>query len=444
MNDPVPQLVDHLFRQQAGRMVSHLVRVLGAAHVDLAEDVVQEALVVALRRWPFTGVPDDPAAWLVQVARNRAIDVLRRHANLRDKLAELRAWGASTAERDETRFGDELDDDSLRMIFACSHPAIAADARGPLTLKLAGGFGVAEIARAFLSREPAIAQRIVRAKRRLRAGDVALEVPAPAELPARLDSVLEVLYLMFNEGYAAHRGERLVRADLVDEAIRLGRLVAAHPVTGVPRAHALLALMLLQGARLPARVDAGGRLLLLAEQDRSLWDRRRITAGFRHLERAAEGHELSEYHVQAAIAACHLSAASADTTDWPQILTHYEVLARHFPSPVVALNRAVAMAMVDGPEHGLAALEPLAELPELDDYYLLPATRGELLRRSGRDREARAEFQCALDLVSTEPERRFLQARLASVGAAPGGRPRQYETQTRRGGPPRPPSGGRP
>ena len=416
MAHSVPQLIDHLFRHQAGRLVSHLVRTLGPAHVDLAEDVVQDALIAALRRWPFDGVPADPAAWLSRVARNRAIDTLRRHATLRDKLAVLEqeektAQGVSDP---SVRFSDELDDDALRMIFACCHPSIAAEARGPLTLKLACGFGVAEIARAFLLNESAVSQRIVRAKKQLRSGVIDLEVPAPALIAERVDSVLEVIYLMFNEGYTAHRGDNLVRADLMDEAIRLARLLTAHSSAALPQAHALLALMLFQGARLPARVDEEGRMVLLAEQDRTLWSRPHIAEGFRALDRASQGNRLSEYHVQAAIAACHVTAPTAEETDWAQILGHYDTLVAQAPSPVVRLNRAVALAMARGATQGLAALEEI-DPKELDDYYLLPATRGELLRRDGRTEDAMREFTRALELVTTEPERRFLEDRIRSL-----------------------------
>lgn len=415
MQDSAAQLVDHLFRHQAGRLVSYLVRTLGPAHVDLAEDVVQDSLVLALRRWPFDGVPEDPAAWLSRVAKNRAIDVLRRNATLQDKLEVVKAEANRSSSLEGgaalARFSDELDDDSLRMIFACCHPSIPPEARGPLTLKLACGFDVAEIARAFLARESTIAQRIVRAKRQLRSGMVEIEVPAPAAIAERVDAVLEVLYLLFNEGYGAHSGDNLVRADLVDEAIRLTRLLVAHETASLPQAHALLALMLLQGARLPARVDDEDRLVLLPEQDRALWDRHRIGEGFRHLEQAAHGDYLSEYHIQAAIAACHMSVVRAEDTDWQQILGHYDTLMAHFPSPVVTLNRAVALAMIQGPNQGLAALDAI-EPGELESYYLLPATRGELLQRAGQHQEALREFESALELATTTAERRFLESRI--------------------------------
>ena len=400
----IATLVDHLFRREAGRMVAVLTRILGPAHLDLAEDVVQEALAQALRIWPFRGVPENPAAWLVQVAKNRALDALRRDASLLRKEEEIRSWAASASGEPG---GEELDD-QLRMIFICCQPAVPAEARVALTLKTVGGFGVPEIARAFLVKEATMAQRLVRAKHRIRQAKLPFEVPPPRELPAALDSVLEVLYAMFNEGYSTHQGEELVRRDICLEAIRLVRLVAGHPALDTPRTHALAALLHLQGARLAARVDAEGNLLLLAEQDRSAWDRRMIADGFRHLDRAAQGDQLSVYHLEAGIAAIH---ASGSETDWPHILRLYDALLEIKPSPVVALNRAVALAMVEGPEAGLAALEPI----RLDDYYLLSATQGELYARAGRREEAAKAFRLALGMICPEPVRRRLTDRLREL-----------------------------
>ncbi len=418
VHDGVPHLVDHLFRHQAGRLVSHLVRTLGPAHVDLAEDVVQESLTAALRRWPIDGVPDDPAAWLSRVARNRAIDAVRRHNTLQSKLARL---GAGQSLHPETavnpeplRFSDELDDDVLRMIFACCDPTIPRDSQAALTLKLACGFQVSEIARAFLTQDSTIAQRIVRAKRQLRSGHIEIDVPGPKDLSKRLRSVLEVLYLIFNEGYSAHQGENLVHSALVEEAIRLTSLLAGRAATALPQSHALLSLMLLHGSRLAARVDDQGRLVLLEDQDRSLWDRRLISAGFHHLGLAAEGDDLSEYHVQAAIAACHASAPTPEETDWTQILSHYDTMMRCYPSPIVQLNRAVALAMVRGPDEGLESLDEI-DPASLCGYYLLPATRAELLRRAGRLQDAAVQYKATLQLAKTEPERRFIEDRIRST-----------------------------
>jgi RNA polymerase sigma-70 factor (ECF subfamily) len=418
----VPELLEHLFRHQAGRMLAGLTRLLGLDQLDLAEEAVQEALLKALRQWPFRGVPDDPAAWLMRVARNQAVDLLRRDAAFRRKVPELearlrdRAAGADPACQAEDR---SALDDTLAMMFACCHPALPAEARVALTLKAVGGFSVAEIARAFFAEETAVAQRLVRAKRRIQDEGIALALPAAEELPARLDSVLQVIYLVFNEGYTAHRGEKLVRDDLCGEAIRLGSLLAARAETALPKVHALLALMYLQASRLPARVDAGGELLLLAEQDRSLWDQTLLHAGLCHLGQAAEGDELTEYHLQAGIAAAHATAPSYEATDWPHLLALYDGLLALAPSPVVALNRTVALAMVRGPQAGLDALEAVRDDPALRRYYLLRAVQADLLRRLGREAEAAEEYRAALALPCSEPERRFLLQRLVESRSSP-------------------------
>src|SRR4051812_24433123 len=329
MTPEVPRLVDHLFRREAGRMVAALTRVFGAENLALAEDVVQESLVQALRTWPFRGVPENPRGWLMQVAKNRALDLLRRDTSLARKADAIRDWTSSLAPDDPQ--GEGMDD-QLRMIFICCQPAVPREARVALTLKTVGGFGVPEIARAYLAKEATIAQRLVRGKGKTQETGPPFEVPPPAELPAALDSVLEALYLMFNEGYAASAGEDLVRQDVCAEAIRLARLVAEHPSLDVPKAHALAALLLLQAARNPARVDSEGNLLLLSEQDRSLWDGAKIAAGFHHLDRSARGSELSAYHLEAGLAACHVAPGA---TDWPHILTLYDDLLALKPSPVV-------------------------------------------------------------------------------------------------------------
>jgi RNA polymerase sigma-70 factor, ECF subfamily len=401
----VNHLVDHLFRREAGRMVAGLTRIFGPAHLDLAEDVVQEALLQALRTWPFRGVPDNPTGWLVQVAKNRALDALRRNASLASKEEDIRGWAAALTGPEP---GTEMDD-QLRLIFICCQSAVPPEARVALTLKTVGGFGVPEIARAFLAKEATVAQRLVRAKHRLQQTKPPFEVPPPRELPAALDSVLEVLYGMFNEGYSTHRGEELVRRDICYEAIRLARLVAGHPALDTPKAHALAALLHLQGARLASRVDSEGNLLLLSEQNRSTWDRGMIAAGFRHLDRSARGDDLSVYHLEAGIAAAH----NADETDWPEILRLYDLLLDAKPSPVVALNRAVALAMVEGPEAGLAALAPI----RLDDYYLLPATEGELHARAGHPHKAAEAFYRALEMTCPEPVRRRLAERMRALAS---------------------------
>jgi RNA polymerase sigma factor (sigma-70 family) len=411
----VPGLVDHLFRREAGRMVAALTRAFGPENLDLAEDVVQEALIQALRTWPFRGVPEQPAAWLIQVAKNRALDLLRRDSNLASKEASIRGWVEALSPTSGPEPGEEELDDQLRMIFICCQPAVPKEARVALTLKTVGGFGVPEIARAFLAKEATVAQRLVRARHKIREIRPPFAVPPPNELPQALDAVLEVLYAMFNEGHMAGSGAELVRRDVCLEAVRLARLVAEHPGLGTPKSHALAALLLLQSSRLSTRLDAEGNLLLLQDQDRSLWDREMLTAGFAHLEHAARGRDLSVYHLEAGIAACHATAATWEETDWPHILCLYDALLERKPSPVVALNRAVALAQAEGPRAGLAALEPLREDPALAGYLPLHATRGELLARSGDLEEAAVAFRAALDLEAPEPVRRSLEARLRGL-----------------------------
>ncbi|HEX2189088.1 MAG TPA: sigma-70 family RNA polymerase sigma factor [Longimicrobiaceae bacterium] len=409
--------MDGLFRREAGRLVSGLCRVFGPHNLELAEDVVQEALLRALREWPFRGVPDDPRAWLARTARNRALDLLRRDATLARKAPLLAPEAEDGDAAPEAFFGGELADDQLRMVFTCCHPAVPAEARVALTLKTVGGFGVPEIARACLAREATVAQRLVRAKRRIREAGVRFEVPAGAELPARLDSVLEAIYLTFSEGHAASSGPAALRADVCAEAVRLAELAAAHPTVAGPRPHALAALLLLQAARLPARVDGDGDPVLLPRQDRSRWDARALARGLAHLERAAAGGVLSPYHLEAGIAAAHATAPSWEATDWPHVLRLYDALLALKPSPVAALNRAVALAMVDGPAAGLRAADAAACHPALAGFPLLHAVRGDLLARLGDRSAAAASFRRALSLPLSDPDRRLLERRLRQCEA---------------------------
>lgn len=408
-------LVDNLFRERAGQMVAWLTRAFGPAHLDLAEEVVQEALVKALQQWPYTGVPANPGGWLFQVARNRALDAVRRDASFRGRASQIADYLAAGREAGAPGLRPAVDDDELRMIFLCCHPALPADGRVALSLKTAGGFGVEEIARAFLTNEAVIAQRITRAKRRLRELDAAFELPGPAELDARVDSVLEVIYLLFNEGYAAHRGEALVRVDLCSEALRLARLVAGNSATATPAAHALLSLIAFQGARLPARVDEQGEIVLLEHQPRSRWDPRLTALGFTHLERSAEGGRMTPYHVQAAIAAAHAAAPTADATPWEVIVRLYDDLMALAPTPVIALNRVVAIWKARGTDAALPALREIEGEPALERYYLLPAVKGRLLAESGEVTGARAAFERALALPCSGPEQRLLRRRLESL-----------------------------
>lgn len=416
-NEHVKHLVDHLFRYKAGQMVATLTRIFGVENLELAEDVVQETLIKALRQWPYRGLPNNPGAWLMQVAKHQALDVIRRETSFRDKAALLIEPEKGGSRDEALALDDPLGDDQLTMMFICCHPALSQESQVALTLKAVGGFGVPEIARAFLTTEATIAQRLVRAKRQIREGGLAFELPPSQELPERLYPVLSVLYLLFNEGYSAQQGEDLIRQELCAEALRLGQLLVAHPVGEVAQLHALLALMFLQASRLPTRVDAQGNLLLLAEQDRSQWDQELIQRGLNHLEQAMQGHELSAYHLEAGIAACHASAASYDTTDWNSILFYYDELIALKPSPIIALNRAVAVAMVRGPQAGIAELEQITGLAQLKSYYLLPATFGELYERSGQANPALAYYREALALTANEAERRFLTRKLEGVSA---------------------------
>jgi RNA polymerase sigma-70 factor, ECF subfamily len=418
---PAGPLLEHLFRHQAGRMVAHFTRLLGPANLELAEEAVQEAMLRALQVWPYSGVPQNPPAWLFRVAHNAAIDAVRRaqkpvpleDGNADKLLAELPASQAGPGDPDVE---EQLRDDELRMIVMCCHPEIPQEAAVALSLKTVGGFSVGEIARAFLAEEAAIAQRLVRAKRQIRERHLTLEVPRGAELELRLDSVIEVIYFLFNEGYAAHEGEDLIRTDLCEEALRLGCLVASSSI-GAPRVNALVALMAFQAARLPARTDEAGDLVLLDSQNRSLWDRRLIALGFHHFDRSIRGDSVSPYHVEAAIAAAHARAKDAASTDWQSILELYDELFAMNPSPVVALNRAVAIGKVRGAAEALAVVEPLAHNRRLQDYHLLLAVRGHLLLELGRPAEAAASFREALERHCSAPERRFLSRKLAECNA---------------------------
>jgi RNA polymerase sigma-70 factor (ECF subfamily) len=414
----VRELVEHLFRHQAGQMLATLTHIFGLENLDLAEEVVQEALLQALQHWRFHGIPDNPRAWLIRAARNKALDLLRRQAMLRRKEPELEERLKERQEQQEVADPPEaweLADEQLAMIFVCCDPALPSEARVALTLKAVSGFSVAEIARAFLSEEPTIAQRLVRAKRRIREAGITLALPSRAEIPGRLDSVLAVLYLLFNEGYGAHTGEDLVREDLCGEAIRLAELLASRPDTGIPKVHALLALFYFHAARLQSRVDGEGNLLLLAEQQRSQWDQALLARGVEHLEQAAQGDELSEYHLQAGIAAVHATSTSFAETDWPRLLELYDQLLALAPSPVVALNRAIAQSMVEGPQAALTSLDALSAEPAMKNYYLLPAVRADFLRRLGRGDEAAACYHEALTYPCTEPERRYLLRRIEGL-----------------------------
>jgi RNA polymerase sigma-70 factor (ECF subfamily) len=422
-NEKVGQLVDHLFRHEVGRMVPRLTRILGAQRLALAEDAVQFAMMQALELWPFDGVPEYPQAWLSRVAYNRALDVLRSDRRLRyyddENESEVRRQIdelQSVNDRGPVGFSQEVIDERLALIFTCCHPAVPRAASVALTLKVVCGFGVEEIARAFLSTEVAISQRLVRAKKLIREQGIQCEVPSPAQLPERLDAVLEVLYLLFTEGYAASSGDSLIKNDLCEEAIRLAESLAENSVTAQPEVHALLALMLFQAARLPARTDEFGDLLLLADQDRGLWDRTMIHRGLMQLERAAAGNRLSTYHLQAEIAAIHANTEEFTLTNWEQILALYDLLAEKEPTAVVLTNRAIAVAQVRGPVDGLAALAMIPVDGQLTRYTFLHSAEGEFHRQLGHFDDAARCFSLALQCARTEPERRFIQKKLAGIG----------------------------
>ena len=412
----VHESIAEVFRAEYARVVASVVRIL--RDIDAAEDVVQEAFAQALDHWPARGIPDRPGAWLLTAARHRALDRLRRarRANARaDALAYEAGLGARD-ERPEVVDPESIPDDRLRLIFTCCHPALSAESRVALTLRLVGGLSTVEIARAFLVPEPTIAQRLVRAKRTIRARGLVYEVPQGEELATRLPAVLAVVYLIFNEGYAAHSGDALVRDDLCAEALRLGGMLV-ELMPGEAEALGLLALMELQASRAAARADADGNLVLLADQDRARWDRARIGRGLACLERAGPVERAGPYQLQAAIAACHARAASWEATEWPRIVGLYATLAAVATSPVVELNRAAAIGMAEGPAAGLAALDRM-DATALSTYHLFPAARADFLRRLGRAAEAAAEYRAALRLVDNTRERAFLAARLAECETA--------------------------
>ena len=411
----ISQLVEHLFRHESAKMVATLTRIFGIEHLNLAEDVVQEALGRALQTWPYRGVPENPPAWIMRASRNLALDVIRREKVFRGKEAEIARLienGGSSATQAVSFSENEIADDRLRMMFVCCHPVIPSEAQVALALKTLCGFSVIEISRAFLTTEAAIAKRLTRAKQKIQEARVAFEIPVGAELARRLENVLQSLYLLFNEGYKASSGDKLVREELCNEAIRLTELLAQHRAGNQPKTQALLALMLLNAARIPAREDDQGNLLRLEEQDRTRWDQTMIARGMSRLRESAAGGEISEYHLQAGIAACHPTAVDYQSTDWARILSLYDRLVEFDDSPVVALNRAVAAANVHGPEVGLRAVTAIHKSKRLNSYYLLYAVLGEFERRLNHRQAAVEQFRKAFELAETKSERAFLLKRL--------------------------------
>jgi len=404
------ETVEALYRSESGRILATLVRLLG--DLDLAEEAMHEAFAAALEIWPETGVPEKPRPWLISTARFKAIDGIRRRVRFdgaqQDLVRHIEAQAAHVPEEDE-----EIEDDRLRLIFTCCHPLLPPEAQVALTLREVCGLTTEEIARAFLVTPATLAQRIVRAKAVIRDRKIPYQVPAPQELPERLDAVLQVVYLVFNEGYSAGAGAEVTRAELTGEAIRLGRLLAE--LQPEPEAMGLLSLMLLQESRRAARTSPAGKLILLENQDRSLWNRAQIAEGVALVEKALETRRFGSYTLQAAIAAVHAEAETAAATDWRQIVALYNQLVRMQPSPVVQLNRAVAIAMRDGPEAGLAQIDAILEQGDLANYYLAHSARAEMCRRLGRPAEARASYEKALALTHQEPERQFLEERIRQL-----------------------------
>ena len=414
------QVAAHFFRHESARLVAVLTSHLGVHRLQLAEDVVQEALVRALQTWPYRGVPENPAAWLTQAAKNLALDHLRRAQRWQEKedgIAQDHArWLAAPSPP-----GEEIADDTLRLMFVCFHPLLSAESQTALALRTLCGFSPAEIAAAFLTTGAAVEKRLVRARQRIRELALPFAVPESRELPARLAGVLGTLYLLFNEGYKASAGDRLVRAELCHEAIRLALLLTEHAATRTPQTHALLALLLLNAARLPARTDDAGHLLRLREQNRAAWNQAMIQRGIHYLGLATTGDTLSEYHLQAGIAACHSTAPDDAATDWPRILALYDQLAAMTDSPIVALNRAVAVARVRGPEAGLAAVAAIPHRRQLDTYYLTHVIIGEFEAQLGRSTLAAACFRQALALTELKSEQAFLTTRLRDCEQRGGG-----------------------
>ncbi|MGH9945957.1 MAG: RNA polymerase sigma factor [Pyrinomonadaceae bacterium] len=406
----IHESLDHLFRRYAGQMVSVLARQFGFRNLEMIEDAVQDALVAAMKKWPFTGQPENARAWLIATAKNRLIDQLRR-VGKSEQIEDT----FPASDNSDLYFAGEIEEDELRMIFACCHPAIPPDAQVALTLKTVGGFSVAEIARAFLSKPETIAKMLTRAKSKFRANVDEFNIPSQVELTARRDAVLKVLYLMFNEGYAASEGDELVRKDLCFEAIRLASIIAEHQLTKAPTVHALLALFLFQAARLETRVDQAGELLLLEDQDRSLWNKEMLASGLNHFRLSASGDELSDFHVEAEIAALHATAEDFASTDWPRILECYDELQRRRFSPVAELNRIVAIDKLSGSKIALEALEKLAATHRLGNYNLLFITKAHLLAQTSNHALARSELRTALSLTTNVTVRRFIEHRLESI-----------------------------
>jgi RNA polymerase sigma-70 factor (ECF subfamily) len=413
----VPELVDHLFRHEAGKMVSYLTRIVGLGRLDLAEDVVQDTLCRALETWSVHGLPDNPSAWLMRVARNRAIDLLRRDDQFRYFTPELTYLLKLREDlpAEAPAFEKEIQDDQLRMMFSCCHPELSTEAQVTLILKTLCGFSVSEIAHALLAGEDAIEKRLSRARKLFRSLGSFVEIADASEIRARMDAVYQAIYLLFNEGYHGSRPERTgppIHEDLCMEAIRLALLLSEHPEGGKPKTYALLALLCFHAARLPGRKDDDGGLIQLELQDRSRWERDLIGRGFHFLEKSSVGNELSEYHLESAIAALHCAAPTYEETEWDKILELYDLLYRLTPTPIVALNRAIALGQAVGPEEGLAELSKIPDPARLKDYPFYPAAQGEFHLLAGRLEEAAKRFEKAVKLARSQSETDFFERKL--------------------------------
>lgn len=410
----INNFVGHLFRHHAGKMAAVLVRHFGVANIDTIEDAIQDAMITAMKRWPFSGTPDNPTAWLTQVAKNAVIDKLRRD----QKSATIDDLEFAQEITPATHFEGEIDDDQLRLIFACCHPSISPDSQVALTLKIVCGFSVGEIARAFLSNESSVTKLITRAKGRLRSGEIAFEIPAGSELAERMTPVLKVLYLMFNEGYAPTAGSEIVRRDLCSEALRLAEHLAQDAKTTMPQVHALAALFCFHAARFPARVGSHGELLLLADQDRSRWSQELIASGLQHMTASARGNELSNYHLEAEIASVHAVAASLDETDWRRIVECYELLQSRSYSPIAELNKVIAIGQIENSEQTLDRLDQLEADGKLSNYFLFHAARAHYLADLDRIDAALDSYQRALSLSHNETTQRLIANKIGELKGA--------------------------
>lgn len=417
----ISRLAEHLFRSESGKLVSILTGLFGIERLQMAEDVVQEALIRALQTWPYYGIPKNPAAWLTQTAKNLALDLLRREKLFQDKqeriIACIEQWSSDPDTAESILLENEIKDGRLRLMFACCHPAIPQESQTALALKTLCGFSPAEIAKAFVTTEAAVAKRLTRARQKIRELRIPFEIPSGEDLSPRLDGVLQTLYLLFNEGYKASSGDNVIREELCTEAIRLTNALAEQPACNQPRTQALLALMLLNAARAPGRVDSDGNILLLREQDRSRWSQPMVSRGMLHLANSAIGAELTGYHLQAGIAACHCSARDYKSTDWPRILSLYDQLVSLDESPIFALNRAVAVAQVKGPLAGIEAVNDIRNRDSLSAYHLFYAVLAEFELQLKRPRAAAQNFRKAIELTALKSEQALLADRLKECEA---------------------------